>query len=355
MTSFKIFLFSFLVSYLATPLFIRVAGWFNFLDYPTKERSIHKRPMPILGGLVISIAFFLSVILLIKDRDFRLPAKGLLLGSLIILITGLIDDKKGLSATLRLLIQLLASILVIKFGIVLTFLPNNWLGLSGEWILTIIWIIGITNALNCLDGLDGLATGLAVITSICFFVVCYLTSQLQLAAICLALAGGCLGLLRYNFHPAKIFLGNSGSTFLGFILACIAIMGNWAQDNVVAITVPILILGVPIFDMTFTTIARVYTKKIKNIIEWFEYAALDHFHHRLVELGLHFRGAVLFIYSISLILGLSAVVLWQDPGFDAIMLLIQAGLVFAVISVLMVIGKRRKSVWDIEDRGTNRH
>jgi len=353
MNPINIFLLSFLITYLITPIFKKLAIQFDFLDYPKDKRKVHTKPTPILGGVAICIAFF--IILIITIINFNATIKGLIIGSTIILVAGLIDDKIGLSARLRLLIQLLAALLVIKSGIILTFLPNNLLGITGEWFLSIIWIIGITNALNCLDGLDGLATGLVFIISVCFYIICYQTKQVQLGIICLALAGSSLGFLRYNFRPAKIFLGNSGSTFLGFILACIGIMGNWAEDNLVAITVPILVLGVPIFDMVFTTIMRIKERKIKSVVEWLEYANRDHFHHRLVDLGLHFRGAVLFIYSISLILGLSAIVLWQSPGSDAIMLLIQASLIFAAIAVLMVIGKRRISGWRLEKENTNKH
>ncbi|MFC1576511.1 MraY family glycosyltransferase, partial [Candidatus Omnitrophota bacterium] len=159
----------------------------------------------------------------------------------------------------------------------------------------------------------------------------------------LILLGGCLGFLPHNFKHAKIFLGDAGSTFLGFMLAGIGVMGNWAEDNFVRVCVPILILGVPIFDMTFTTIMRIKEKKVKSVVEWLRYAGKDHFHHYLVELGLKPAGSVFFIWAVTFMLGLSAVMLGNDRAWEGLFTLVQAGIIFVIIGVLIVMGKRMRN------------
>lgn len=156
----------------------------------------------------------------------------------------------------------------------------------------------------------------------------------------------CLGFLPRNFKKSKIFLGDAGSTFIGFTLAGIAIIGNWAEDNIVRLTVPILILGVPIFDMVFTTIMRIKEKKISTIIEWLKYGGKDHFHHRLIDLGLHPQRALLFIYFINLSFGISAIMVSNEKVIVGLLSILQASIIFAGIAVLMLIGKKRGNISD---------
>ncbi len=340
-------LLSLLVAYLSTPLFKRIALKLNILDVPDK-RKLHKNSIPLLGGMAIYAGVILGI--LFTSVTLR-PLFGILIGGTIILLIGLIDDIRGLSVKIRLIGQLIAAMMIIGFGERISFLPNNLLGNAGEVILTLIWIIGITNAINYLDGIDGLATGFTAISALGFSVISYLTNQPELGLVALVLAAGCIGFLPYNFKQAKIFLGDAGSTFIGFTLAGIAVLGNWASDNVIGLTVPILILGVPIFDMTFTTIMRIKEKKISSLLEWLNYTGKDHFHHRLVDLGLRPIGAVVFIYFVTVALGINAIIMsYAKETFEGILALAQASIVFGAIAVLMVVGKRRRSGWNIPDK-----
>ncbi|MCM8780895.1 MAG: undecaprenyl/decaprenyl-phosphate alpha-N-acetylglucosaminyl 1-phosphate transferase [Candidatus Omnitrophica bacterium] len=336
------FLISFLAVYLSTPIFRKLAVRLKILDLPNK-RKIHRKVTPLLGGLAIYLGILLGMCVDLKSLQFFLPA---ILGTTFIVILGVIDDKRGLSAQVRFFCQVLISLILIFSGTRITFLPESLWGNIGEVILTILWLVGVTNAYNYLDGMDGLACGSAVINLLCFLIILYKTVQRELLILPVTLMASCLGFLRYNnFKRAKIFLGDAGSTLLGFLLAYISLAGNWAQDNVVKISIPILILGVPIFDMIFTTIMRIREEKIKTLIQWLQYGGRDHFHHYLVDLGLLPKGAVVFIYFVSLSLGLSAIVLSDDSAWEAFLTLLQASIIFGIIATLIVVGKRRRSGW----------
>jgi len=332
------FLFSFLIAYFSTPLFLKLALKFNILDIPGR-RKVHKEPTPLLGGVAVYIGVILGLAFNFANLRFLL---GIVIGATIILIIGLIDDIRGLSAQLRLIGQSLAALIIISFGVRLSFLPNNLWGNIGEIILTLIWIIGITNALNYLDGIDGLAAGTAAISALFFSIISYQTNQPGIGLAGLVLMASCLGYLPHNFKKVKIFLGDAGSTFIGFTLAVIAVIGNWAEDNVIKLAVPILILGVPIFDMIFTTIMRIKEEKINTVIEWLKYGGKDHFHHRLIDLGLHPMGAVFFICFINASFGISAIMVSNEKAVVGVLSILQACIIFAGIAVLMVIGKRRR-------------
>jgi len=338
--------FSFLTAYFSTPLFKRLAIKFNILDAPGR-RKIHKEPTPLLGGLAVYLGVIIGLAFNFANLRFLL---GIVIAATIILIIGLIDDIRGLSAQARLIGQFLAAVIMISFGIRLSFLPNNLWGNTGEIILTLIWIIGITNALNYLDGIDGLAAGTAAISALFFSIISYQTHQPGMGLVSLILMASCLGYLPHNFKKAKIFLGDTGSTFIGFTLAGIAIIGNWAEDNVIKLVIPILILGVPIFDMVFTTIMRIKEEKISTIIEWLKYGGKDHFHHRLLDLGLRSTGAMLFICFISISFGISAIMVSNEKAIVGALSILQACIIFTGIAVLMVIGKRRRSGWNIRDK-----
>jgi len=331
-----LFVCVFLVVFFSVPLFRKLAIKFKILDIPN-HRKVHNKSIPLLGGLAVYIGVILGLVL--NLAHLRLYS-GLVIGSTIILIIGLIDDMKGLSATFRLIVQFVAALIIICSGMRFSFLPNNLWGDAGEIVLTFIWIIGITNALNYLDGIDGLAAGVATITTFFFSIICYQTNQIGLALLNIALAASCLGFLPHNFIKAKIFLGSAGSTFIGFTISGIALMGKWAEDNVVKLAVPILILGVPIFDMTLTTIMRIKEKKISTVIEWLKYAGKDHFHHRLIGLGLHPTEAAFSIYFVSISSGISAIMVSNEKAIIGILSIMQAFIIFTVIAILMVVGDR---------------
>lgn len=332
--------FSFLLAFFLTLIFRRIATKFKILDHP-EERKIHAHPVPLLGGLAIYVSYVVTIFL---NFSFSDELKGVILGGTIIVIIGLIDDVKELSATWKLAAQILATGVLIFYGVRLSFLPNNWWGIGGEIILTLIWVVGITNAVNFFDGMDGLATGSIAICSLSFFIVALLTQQVYLGYLTIALAGSCLAFLIFNFKPASIFLGDAGSTFLGFTVAGIAVMGGWAEGNPkVALSLPLLILSVFIFDMVYISISRIYRGRVKGLREWIEYTGKDHLHHRLVALGLSEPQAVLFIYLIAGCLGISGITL-RSPGDIVIYFEILQGLfVFAIIVILMRTGRKLAS------------
>ena len=329
--------FSFLLAIVLTLVFRRIAAKLKILDHP-EERKIHETPVPLLGGLAIYVSYVVTIFL---NFSFSAELKGIILGGTVILIVGLIDDIKELPATWKLVAQILAAGILMLYGVQLSFLPNNWWGVGGEVLLTLIWVVGITNAVNFFDGMDGLATGSIAICSLSFFIVGMLTDQPYLAYLTVALAGSCLAFLIFNFKPASIFLGDAGSTFLGFTVAGIAVMGGWAQDNPkVALSLPLLILSVFIFDLAYISISRVYRGRVKNLKEWIEYTGKDHLHHRLVALGLSEPQAVLFIYLIAACLGITGIILRASGDIVIFLEILHGIIIFAIIVILMRTGRK---------------
>ncbi len=329
--------FSFLLAFVLTLVFRQIATKLKILDHP-EERKIHEMPVPLLGGLAIYISYVVTIFL---NFSFSQGLKGVILGGTVILMVGLIDDVKELPATWKLIAQILAAGILMLYGVRLSFLPNNWWGIGGEILLTLLWVVGITNAVNFFDGMDGLATGSIAICSLSFFIVGTLTAQPYLAYLTIALAGSCLAFLIFNFKPASIFLGDAGSTFLGFTVAGIAVMGGWAQDNPkVALSLPLLILSVFIFDILYISISRIYRGRVKSLREWIEYTGKDHLHHRLVALGLSEPQAVLFIYLIAACLGIAGIVMRASGDIVIFLEILQGILIFAIIVILMRTGRK---------------
>jgi UDP-GlcNAc:undecaprenyl-phosphate GlcNAc-1-phosphate transferase len=332
--------FSFFLAFFSTKVIGRVALKLKIFDLPN-DRKIHKNPMPLLGGLAIYGSYVVTVIL---NFYFSIELKGVVIGGTIILLIGLIDDIKHIPATWKLVSQVLASGVLILHGVRLSFLPSTWWGNAGEVLLTVIWVVGITNAVNFFDGMDGLATGLTAICSLSFFIVAQITEQQYLGFLTIALAGSCLGFLKFNFKPASIFLGDAGSTFLGFTLAGIAVMGGWAEKNPkVALSLPIIILSVFIFDLIYITIARVWDGRVRNFKEWIEYTGKDHLHHRLVALGFNETQTVLLIYLIAACLGLGGINLLATGDLKIYFEFIQAFFIFIIVAILMITGRKLAS------------
>lgn len=300
----RILFLSLIASLMLVPLVKFIAEKFDILDHP-KTRKIHKKPIPKLGGLAIYLAFVLGTL---ASWDYNSQLKGILIGSTIIFLVGLIDDIKHIRASIRLIFQIIASVVVIWHGVVITIFPNQALNV----IVTIIGLVGITNALNFLDNMDGLAAGISGICCFAIFAIAYRTGQRWLAFLALGLLGASLGFLKYNFKPAKIFMGDSGSTFLGFTIAAMVIMATWSSHRIIAITVPVLILGVMIFDTTMISILRILEGKVRTFRQWLEHADTDHFSHRLAQMGLSQRESVMFIYICNLILAGVAVSMPRD-------------------------------------------
>lgn len=331
-----LFAFAFLITFLLTPVMRFAAAHLKIVDVPD-ERKIHKKPMPKLGGLAIYISY---VLVIFFNFDFSIELKGVIIGGTIILLVGLIDDIRGLSANWKLIGQLISSSALILCGVKISFLPDIWWGNAGEIVLTLIWVIGITNAVNFFDGMDGLAAGLTAICSLSFFIVAQITGQSYLGYLTIVLAGSCLGFLKFNFKPASIFLGDAGSTLLGFTLAALAIMGGWAENNPkVALSLPILILSIFIFDITYITIARILRRRVKSFKEWIEYTGKDHLHHRLVSLGFTETQTVLFIYLIALCLGIGGINLKATDDLRIYFELLQGFCILTIIVILMIAGR----------------
>jgi len=335
-----LFFFSFFLAFIATKVMRRVAAKLKILDLPN-ERKIHKKPIPLLGGLAIYGSYVVTIFL---NFNFSIELKGVIIGGTLILIVGLIDDTKHLSAIWKLISQVLASSILILHGVKLSFLPSTWWGYGGEVVLTIVWIVGITNAVNFFDGMDGLAAGLAAICSLSFFIVAQITGQPYLGYLTIALAGSSLGFLKFNFKPASIFLGDAGSTFLGFTLAGIAVMGGWAERNPkVALSLPILVLSVFIFDMGYITVVRIFKGAVRNFKEWIEYTGKDHLHHRLVTLGFSETQTVLLIYLIAACLGIGGINLRASEDLKIYLGFLQAFFIFVIIVILMIAGRRAQA------------
>ncbi len=337
-----VLILSFLATSILTPAAIYIANKKKIYDYPN-DRKIHSKPIPRLGGLAIYLGFLFAIL---RNLNFSNELKGVVIGATIIVLIGTLDDVKGISARWKFLGQLLATVIIIFCGVRITVFPR---GMPGEYFVelffTILGVVGVTNAMNFMDGMDGLATGLGVVCGASFLIIAVQTGQRHLSWVTIALVGSCLGFLPYNFKPAKIFLGDAGSTFIGFTLAGIAIMGSWVvtkYNPMVATSVPILILSVCIFDMIYTTVSRIKNGSVRNFKEWLEYTGKDHLHHRLNFLGFSERETVFVICAISIILGLSAVVLRNAGTFEAILLLVQATMIYIVIVGLMFVARTHR-------------
>jgi len=299
-----------------------------------------KSGTPLLGGVSIYLAF---VLVLFFHRPWSVEIMSVFFGGSIILILGTIDDISPLPSLVRLFGQIIASIIVMSSGLIISFMPDILWGNVIAVMITFIWILGIVNATNFLDGADGLATGMVTIAAVFFFLITLHLEQYDVALYASILIGCGIGFLLFNFKPAKLYLGDGGSTFLGFLLACIALYGGWSSRGVfMALGIPLLILGVLIFDMIYITLSRVKNGQIKNFKEWLDYRGRDHFHHRLMNLGLKEEYAVIFIYLICIIFGLSALVLENaQNSYPVVVLIIQATIILIVISILMIIGREK--------------
>ena len=324
-----------------SPIMIRLGHRWGFIDEPS-ERKIHAQATPRLGGLGVYLAIMGALWLGSGFEEGELGAI-LLAGSLLLAI-GLLDDARGVPAWLRLAAQVLGAGIVVWSGIVLTLFPLGPLGDAANVLITLVWIVGITNAFNFFDGMDGLAPGLAILMAFFLGSIALETHQTALGLLAVAIVGAGLGFLPFNFRvrgPACIFLGDSGATFLGFTLACLAVKGEWADANpIVSFSSPLLIFGVLIYDMIHITVERLATGKVRTIRDWIEYVGKDHLHHRL-ERALGSRMAsVLMIFSLTICLGLAALVLRKAGTTEAILLLTQAALIVIMVTTLEHAGRR---------------
>ncbi|MCG6533983.1 MAG: hypothetical protein L7F78_04695 [Syntrophales bacterium LBB04] len=320
------FLLSALFSYLLTPLIRLLSVKIGAVDLP-EERKVHQKPMPSAGGLAIFIALIICTLIMLSSgfasEYFRFLSSGkwigVLIGGLMVIGLGLFDDIRKLHYATKALIQLIAGLLLVAVGFKITVLSlpftSRVLELGFFSIpFTILWIMGITNALNLINGLDGLAAGVALIACGAIFPIAILNGHAPTALLCSLLGGSILGFLRYNFHPASIFLGDSGSLFLGYCLSIISIEGSYKGPTILGIMVPILALGLPIIDTLLAMVRRFFkslrlvnsTNSHYRLLGMFQ-ADRDHIHHRLLKLGLSHQRVVLMMYGLGIILGMVAI------------------------------------------------
>ncbi len=339
-----IMLFSFSASALLTPLMILIATKLGIVDNPG-GRKIHAQATPLMGGIAIVFSFTAALLanMILESKEIAIIAGGVIVAGV-----GLIDDWKNVRASYKLAIQVIVVIMLIRFGIVLELFPihTTW-GYLLNAFLSILWIVGLTNSMNFIDGMDGLATGISAVISLFLAIAAYQTNQPLMGWIALAMLGSCIGFFPFNFNlktRALIFLGDAGSTFLGFVLAALAIKSEWADNNpIVSFATPILIFWILIYDMAYISAERIVTGKVKNFREWIDYVGTDHIHHRIFAILEDKRQTVFFIIVLGATLGIGAIVLRNASTIDAVMTIVQAFLITVIVSILEYYGRNDRS------------
>ena len=342
------FVVAFAFSFASTPIVYRLAYKIGAIDVPKDGRRMHKKPIPRLGGLAIIFGFSVSIACF---AHFSRALVMTLCGAAIIAVMGVIDDCENLSAKVKFLIQVAAALVVILGGnIRITVLTNPNIFSDNPYIVlpwwlsifaTVIWIVFITNAVNFIDGLDGLAAGVSAIMSVSLVFIALRIQEYSAAIIGLAIMGACFGFLPFNFNPAKIFMGDTGSTFLGFMLATLSIQGVFKSYAIITFAVPLLILGLPLFDAIFAMIRRIYKGQSPMV------ADRGHLHHRLIDMGFSQKQTVFILYAISAVLGITAVVLAESGTLRALILIV------CVLIFLLIEGMTTKNNNHEDEREEN--
>lgn len=335
------FVFSALASLLLTPFAIKLSEYFKVLDRPS-PRKIHSEPRGRLGGVAIYFAFLIGIL---APAQFGLPLKtaisfdmsiiGFLLSSLIIVILGVFDDKYDLTPRFKFFVQILAATILVTFGLKIEMISGINPGTSFDLGIlkipaTIFWVVAITNMINFIDGLDGLAAGITVIASLTLIIINYLDKLSINSCVMLAsTAGACVGFLKYNFHPAKVFMGDGGATFLGFTLGVTSVMGAFKSATFAIVLVPFLALLIPIFDMIYAILRRIRREIPPHI------ADKEHLHHQFLELGLSHKQAVITLYTIALSLSFFSIGMAKINNIKAMFLLLLICLLFIIGMIRM--------------------
>ena len=340
MTSLFAFILALAISFACTPAVRMLAIKIKAVDVPKDNRRMHKVPIPRMGGLAIFAGFLVSVLFFVPlGTEFR----SILIGALILVVLGIIDDIVALKPRTKFAGQIIAALIpalsgVSIHGIVNPFVPGQYSTLGIFSIpLTVIWIVGITNAVNFIDGLDGLACGVSAIATVTMFIIAVLFGETYIALMMAALAGACLGFLPYNMNPAKIFMGDTGSMFLGYILATVSIQGLFKFYAVISFAVPFILLGLPIFDTGFAIVRRLL--KGQSPLQ----ADRGHVHHRLIDLGFDQKQSVAILYAFSALMGLTAVILARTNESKLIILAIAVLVCFFLAMSLMSFEKHHRA------------
>lgn len=347
------FIVSFAVSMAVYPLVRRLAFFSNAISVPSKDRHIHKRPIPLLGGLSIIAGFVIAILLnFIFNRDFGANREllGLVFGILIIMIMGLLDDITELRPIYKVLFQIAAAVTaVILSGSRIEFFTNPnaltsviLLNPVFSFIVTIFWIVALTNAFNLVDGLDGLAAGTGAICAVTLFVVSLIRPDAEMlgsyaAIVTISLAGAALGFLPFNFNPAKIFMGESGSAFIGFTLAMISMQGTLKAYTALSVFIPVVAFGLPILD----AVLAFFRRSLKG--KPFYQGDRQHIHHKLTDdLGFSQKTTVLILYTASIILGIMSIIMARNGMKNIMILLISMAVV--LIAVISFIYKPKRHI-----------
>lgn len=316
-----IFGVAFFLALVLTPVSIVLAKKIGVVDIPDDGRRMHTRTIACLGGMAICFA---SVITLAFYGYQYQNVPLILAGGMVMFILGVIDDKYQLPAYIKFIVQMAIAVFMYYMGLRISFIHNYFgggilhLGEAGDFIITVLWIVGITNSINLIDGLDGLAAGTVFINSLCMAYIIAGNGQMvgRMAASMgfVAIAGACLGFLPYNFSPAKTFMGDGGALFLGFMIACLSILGRLKESTVITMIVPIFVLALPLFDTLFAILRRTF--KGGNIMA----ADNRHLHHILMQSGYGHKRAVIMLYGISGIMGVAAILLSKELRMEALIL-----------------------------------
>ncbi|PKM95327.1 MAG: undecaprenyl-phosphate alpha-N-acetylglucosaminyl 1-phosphate transferase [Firmicutes bacterium HGW-Firmicutes-1] len=337
------FAMAFVITLLMTPLSKKFAFKVGAVAVPN-ARSMHKAPMPLAGGSAIVLGFAITVLALAPTmKSFRIEHYiGLIIGSILITVVGLLDDIYDLNARVKLFFQMLAALIVVFSGTTIELVTWPWaaggvlmLGPMSK-IVTVVWIIGLTNAVNLIDGLDGLATGVSSIAALCLMFISIIYKEPMVVLLTAALAGSCMGFLPHNFNPAKIFMGDTGSTFLGFTLAVISVKGFIKSYTAITLVIAIVVLGLPIFDTSFAILRRII--KRQPVMK----ADRGHLHHRLVDKGYSHKKAVLTLYGISGGFGIAGILVAMNDTIFALVIILLMGVVW--VTDLMISKREKKKL-----------
>lgn len=316
------------------------------MDVPTDGRRMHDHPIPRHGGLAIFLGFLVAV-LLFSDLDRQVW--GIILGSVIIVALGALDDIVSLSPMVKLAGQTVAAVVAVAFGVRIEFIANPIFWSDTPFIsfqalsipITVCWIVVITNSINLIDGLDGLACGVSAISSLSILVISLIMGNVETAILLAAVLGACVGFMPYNINPAKMFMGDAGALLLGYILSTVSVIGLLKFDAVISFTVPLLALALPLFDTCFAIVRRV--SKGRSPMS----ADRGHLHHRLIDIGLTQKQSVAVLYAVSAVMGLAAVLM---TVIGELKILVLALAICAVISVGVVLLKKHSGAGKADAR-----
>lgn len=335
------FLSCFVLTVILTRLFRALAIHFEIYDH-TNSRKIHQTPKPYLGGLAVFFGLFVPLLYLTNSA----VTVRIFLGALLVTSLGFIDDLYGLSGLTKLFGLAGAVLVVAPAGLLTNFYTNLEYSYFLNLGITTFWVLLLVSAINAIDNMDGLAAGLAMIASFMFFVVGGLQfNQPTWSLLSLSFAGALLGFLLFNFYPSTIFLGDSGSFLVGFILAVLSIMGRWSSHPLKSMIIPLVILAIPILDLVFVVVYRYLTGKTNSLLESIEYSAQDHLSHRIQQVrNFGQRRTVMIVYVLGLISGLTGVIMRNTHPFEASLALISVGLLYALI-ILLLLPNLRNIFW----------